>query len=64
MPKGGIWLGLSSKDLLNLQLKQNCMLDYGWKLNVSDNIVESFWRGTYRGGSFASMQRLDDGEVR
>ena len=28
------------------------------------NKLESFWRRTYRGGLFASMQRLDDGEVR
>jgi len=65
MPKGGIWLGFSSKDLLNLQLKTE--LYAGLWLEVESfkqYCIESFWRRTYTGGSFASMQRLDDGEVR
>jgi len=65
MPKAGIWLGLSSKDLLNLQLKAE--LYAGLWLEVESFkqcCIESFWRRTYRGDSFASMQRLDDGEVR
>jgi len=66
MPKGGFWLGLSSKDLLNLQLKTE--LYAGLWLEVESfrqYCIESFWRRMYRGGSFASMQRLDHhGEVR
>jgi len=65
MPKGGIWLGLSSKDLLNLQLKTE--LYAGLWLEVESfkqYCIEFFLRRTYRGGSFASIQRLDDGEVR
>jgi len=65
MPKGGIWLGLSSKELLKLELKTE--LYTGLWLEVesfTQYCIESFWRRTYRGGSFASMQRLDDGAVR
>jgi len=57
MPKAGIWLGLSSKDLLNLQLKTE--LYAGLWLEVESfkqYCIDSFWRRTYRGGSFASMK--------
>jgi len=66
MPKGGIWLGLSSRDLLNnLQLKTEYYAGLWLEVeSFRQYCIESFWRRTYRGGSFASMQRLDDGEVR
>jgi len=65
MPKGGIWLGFSSKDFLNLQLKTE--LYAGLWLEVESfrqYCIDSFWCRMYRVGSFASMQRLDDGEIR
>jgi len=64
-PKGGIWLGLSSKDLLILQLKTKLYAGLWLKVeSFKQYCIESFWRRTYRGGSFASMQMLDDDEVR
>ena len=48
MPKGGIWLGLSSKDLLNLQLKTE--LYAGLWLEVESfkqYCIEFFLRRTY-----------------
>jgi len=53
------------KDLLNLKLKTELCAGLWVEVeSFKQYCIESLWRHTYRGGSFASMQRLDDGEVR
>ena len=54
----------SSKDLLNLQLKTELYAGLWMEVeSFKQYCIESFWRRTYRGGSFASMQRRDDGDI-
>jgi len=52
MPKGGIWLGLKSKDFSSLQLKTE--LYAGLQVDVENfkqYCIESFWRCMYSRGT-------------
>jgi len=59
MPKGGIWLGLKSKDLLNLQLKTELYAGLWVEVeSFKQYCIENFWRRTYRGASLQVCKGL------